>query len=184
MVMLGRQGAGKGTQCARLAEHFDVPHVSTGEMLRQAIDERTDLGRRARRSMDVGDLVPDDTMNEIVQHRLAREDVADGFILDGYPRTVGQAKALRTATEPRFVDVAVNIDVPVDDVIERLQARGRVDDTREAIGRRLELYEQETAPLIAWFTELGRFEQVDGLGDMDDVTERLVAAIDLHRVQA
>jgi adenylate kinase len=212
LIVLGRQGAGKGTQCVRLSRHYVVPHISTGDMLRAAVREGTEFGRRAKEFMDAGDLLPDDVIVGIIDERLEKDDTRTrGFILDGFPRTVSQADSLLSITEPRGIDLAVNLEVPVDVVLARLAARRvctdcganysvdeppkypwtcdicggevvqRADDTEEAIRRRLDLYERETSPLVAWFEERDLLEEVDGMGDPDEVTARLIRAIDRHR---
>ena len=180
LVILGRQGSGKGTQCARLVEELGPLHISTGDMLRSAVAEGTQLGRRAGALMDAGELVPDDLMIGIVAERLAKPDVAEhGFLLDGFPRTPAQAEALEAILADNGValDRAVNIDVPVGEVMQRMLARGRADDTEEAIQRRLDLYESSTAPLIAWFEDRGLLAVVDGLGSEDEVFGRLCDAV-------
>jgi len=180
LVILGRQGSGKGTQCARLVEELGPLHISTGDMLRSAVAEGTELGRRAGALMDAGELVPDDLMIGIVAERLAKPDVAEhGFLLDGFPRTPAQAEALEAILADNGValDRAVNIDVPVGEVMQRMLARGRADDTEEAIQRRLDLYESSTAPLIAWFEDRGLLAVVDGLGSEDEVFGRLCDAV-------
>ncbi len=212
MVMLGRQGAGKGTQCVRLSRHYVVPHISTGDMLRAAVREGTDLGRKAGELMAAGNLVPDDLMIGIVEDRLDRDDTTQrGYILDGFPRTVGQAEALAEITSPRPLDVVVDLDVAREVVLERLASRRvcgdcaanysvdkpprygwvcdncggdvvqRDDDTPAAIAKRLAEYEANTAPLIAWYRERGVLELIHGLGPADEVTERLFVAIDVRR---
>lgn len=181
LVILGRQGSGKGTQAARLVEAYRPIHVSTGDMLRAAVAAGTELGLQARALMGVGDLVGDDLINGIVSERLAQPDVAEnGFLLDGYPRTPDQAAAMEVflAEAGTPLDAAVNLDVPVDEVTARMVARGRADDTEEAIRRRLALYESETAPLLAWFADRGLLDVVDGLGDVDVVFGRLADVID------
>ena len=181
LVILGRQGSGKGTQAARLVETYSPIHVSTGDMLRAAVAAGTELGLQARALMGVGDLVGDDLINGIVSERLAQPDVAEnGFLLDGYPRTPDQAAAMEVflAEAGTPLDAAVNLDVPVDEVTARMLARGRADDTEEAIRRRLALYESETAPLLAWFADRGLLDVVDGLGDVDVVFGRLADVID------
>ena len=179
LIVLGRQGAGKGTQCLRLAERYDVPHISTGDMLRQAVEDQTPLGLEAKALMDAGDLVPDEVMEGIVAERLAQPDAVErGYLLDGFPRTVGQARALEAMTDDRFVDLALNLEVPEDVVMERMLSRGREDDTAEAIRRRLDLYEAETSPLLAWFDERDRLTTVDGVGTEDEVSARCFAAVD------
>lgn len=212
LVLLGRQGAGKGTQCTRLSRHYVVPHISTGDMLRIAVREGTEFGKRAKEIMDAGELVPDDVMVGIVDERLERDDTRRrGFILDGFPRTTNQAEELLRITSPRGIDMAINLDVPREVVLERLVARRvcedcganystevppkypwtcdvcggdviqRADDTPESINRRLDLYDRQTSPLIDWFEAKGLLETVDGLGHPDDVTARLVRAIDKRR---
>ena len=181
LVILGRQGSGKGTQAARLVEAYRPIHVSTGDMLRAAVAAGTELGLQARALMDAGDLVSDDLINGIVAERLAQPDVTEnGFLLDGYPRTPDQAAAMEVflAEAGTHLDAAVNLDVPVDEVTARMLARGRADDTEEAIRRRLALYESETAPLLAWFADRGLLEVVDGLGAVDVVFGRLADVID------
>ena len=181
LVILGRQGSGKGTQAAHLVEAYDTVHISTGDMLRAAVGAETELGLQARAVMDAGDLVGDDLINGIVSERLAQPDVAEnGFLLDGYPRTPDQAAAMEVflAEAGTPLDAAVNLDVPVDEVTARMVARGRADDTEEAIRRRLALYESETAPLLAWFADRGLLDVVDGLGDVDVVFGRLADVID------
>ena len=181
LVILGRQGSGKGTQSARLVDAYGIVHISTGDMLRAAVAAGTELGRRAGALMDAGDLVGDDLINGIVAERLAQPDVAEhGFLLDGYPRTPDQAAAMEgfLAEAGTTLDGAVNLDVSVDEVTARMLARGRADDTEEAIRRRLDLYEAETAPLLAWFADRGLLEVVDGMGDEDVVFGRLSTVID------
>jgi len=181
LVILGRQGSGKGTQAARLVEAYRPIHVSTGDMLRVAVAAGTELGLQARALMNAGDLVGDDLINGIVAERLAQPDVVEnGFLLDGYPRTPDQAAAMEVflAEAGTHLDAAVNLDVPVDEVTARMLARGRADDTEEAIRRRLALYESETAPLLAWFADRGLLDVVDGLGDVDVVFGRLADVID------
>jgi adenylate kinase len=180
LVILGRQGSGKGTQAARLVDAYGSVHISTGDMLRAAVNAGTELGLEASVVMDAGDLVGDDLINGIVAERLALDDVAaDGFLLDGYPRTPDQATALEDflAETGTPLDVALNLDVSVDEVTARMVARGRTDDTEEGIRRRLDLYESETAPLLAWFAERELLDVVDGLGDEDAVFDRLTSAI-------
>lgn len=205
LVIFGRQGAGKGTQSARLCEHFGAPHISTGDMLRAAVANGTPIGVEARSYMDSGRLVPDDVMMGVVEERLAESDVQEkGFLLDGFPRTVGQAQALSAFAT---IDVAVDLDVPEDVVIERISTRrvcsscGRIysteqpptrdwtcdtcggevvqrgDDTPEAVASRLAAYTTETTPTIGWYEQAGLLVHVDGLGTMDEVTTRLIDAI-------
>jgi adenylate kinase len=181
LVILGRQGSGKGTQAAHLVEAYGPVHISTGDMLRAAVAAGTELGLQAKALMDEGDLVGDGLINSIVAERLVESDVVErGFLLDGYPRTPDQATALEgfltEAGTP--LDVAVNLDVPVDEVTARMVTRGRADDTEEGIRRRLDLYESETAPLLAWFAEHDLLDVVDGLADEETVFDRLTSVID------
>jgi adenylate kinase len=212
LVMLGRQGAGKGTQCTRLSRHYVVPHISTGEMLRGAAKEGTELGRKAAEIMNEGGLVPDDIMIGIVEERLDQNDTTRrGYVLDGFPRTIPQAETLAQITAARPLDVVIDLDVPHKVVLHRLASRRvcadcganysvdkpprygwvcdncggeviqRADDTPEAIQKRLDLYERETAPLIAFYDDLKLLVEIDGLGPPDEVTARIVAAIDERR---
>lgn len=174
--MFGRQGAGKGTQCVVLAKHYGAPHISTGDMLRAAVAEGSAVGKRAKEIMDAGQLMPDDVMAGVVRERLQRGDVArGGFLLDGYPRTVPQAETLAEVTD---IDLAIDLDVPEDEVRARMLGRGRDDDTPEAIDERLALYARETVPTIEWYAARGLLERVDGLGRPEAITARLIAAVD------
>ena len=181
LVIFGRQGSGKGTQCAHIVERYGCVHISTGDMLRAAVEAQTELGLAAKEIMDSGGLVSDDIMNGIVAERLAEDDVVEGgFLLDGFPRTPVQAETLAGIVADAGASIAagINLDVPVEEVTARMMERGREDDTEEAIARRLALYEEQTAPLIAWFEEQGLLEVVDGLGTEDEVFERLQTVID------
>jgi len=181
LVILGRQGSGKGTQCARLMESFGPVHVSTGDMLRAAVATGTELGRQAEAIMDAGELVPDEVMNGIVAERLSADDVVErGVLLDGYPRTPAQAEALQEALESAGtqLDLALNLEVPIEEATRRMLDRARADDTEEAILRRLALYETETAPLVAWFEKRSLLITVDGLGSEDEVFQRLRRAVE------
>ena len=181
LVILGRQGSGKGTQCLRLSELYRTIHISTGDMLRAAVETQTELGKKAKIIMDAGDLVPDEIINGIVAERIEMNDVLEsGFILDGYPRTSAQAEALEgeLLSSGLSLDLAINLEVPVDEVTQRMLDRARADDTEEAIQRRLEIYENETAPLLEWFEERNNLIVVDGLGTEDVVFSRLQNVID------
>ena len=181
LVILGRQGSGKGTQCLRLSELYRTIHISTGDMLRAAVETQTELGNKAKIIMDAGDLVPDEIINGIVAERIEMNDVLEsGFILDGYPRTSAQAQALEgeLLSSGLSLDLAINLEVPVDEVTQRMLDRSRADDTEEAIQRRLEIYENETAPLLEWFEERNNLIVVAGLGTEDVVFSRLQNVID------
>ena len=181
LVILGRQGSGKGTQCARLMESFGPVHVSTGDMLRAAVATGTEFGRQAEAIMDAGELVSDEVMNGIVAERLSADDVVErGVLLDGYPRTPAQAEALQEALDSAgtHLDLALNLEVPIEEATRRMLDRARADDTEEAILRRLALYETETAPLVAWFEKRSLLITVDGLGSEDEVFQRLRRAVE------
>jgi len=184
LVILGRQGSGKGTQSLRISETYGCIHVSTGDMLRAAVADGTELGKAASVVMEAGGLVSDDIMNGIVAERLAKPDIAEnGVLLDGYPRTADQADNLKSvlADLAQPLTLALNLDVPVEEVTKRMVARGRSDDTEEAIRRRLALYEEQTAPLRAWFDSRGLLATVDGRGSEEEVFERLQEAIESAR---
>jgi adenylate kinase len=180
LVIFGRQGAGKGTQCARLVDRYGVVHISTGDMLRGAVAAGTELGRKAKAVMDAGELVGDDIINGIVEERLAEPDArSQGYVLDGYPRTTNQAEALlQIVGGPDGLDAVVDLDVPLDIVTARMKSRGREDDTDEAIARRLELYERETRPVLDFFAARDLLVVVDGVGSEDEVSGRLFAEVD------
>ena len=183
LVLLGPPGAGKGTQAARLAERFGVPAISTGDLFRANIKGGTPLGRTVQEYTSRGALVPDSVTNDMVRDRLAQADATDGFLLDGYPRNVAQVGELDAilADAGLTLDLAVEITADPDVVAERLLKRaeieGRDDDTEDVIRHRLDVYAAETAPIAHVYAERGLLVQVDGIGDVDAVTERLVAAI-------
>lgn len=182
LVIFGRQGAGKGTQCVRLVERYGIVHISTGDMLRGAVEAGTELGLKAKAVMDAGDLVGDDIINGIVRERLAEPDARQqGFVLDGYPRTIGQAEFLLGILGGAGLHAVINLDVPLDVVTERMKGRGRADDTDEVIARRLELYERETRPVLEWFDQRGLLVAVDGVGGEAEVADRLFGAVDAAR---
>lgn len=183
-VLLGPPGAGKGTQGARLAELQGVPTISTGDIFRANVKGNTDLGRKAQEYMSAGTLVPDEVTNAMVRDRLSQDDARDGFLLDGYPRNPEQAVELDMMLSDLGVelDAAIEITADIDEVTKRLLKRaeleGRSDDTEPVIRKRLEVYSTSTAPLTAYYQGHGLLVQVDGMGEMDDVTARLVAAVE------
>lgn len=180
MVILGRQGSGKGTQSLRICEAYGCIHVSTGDVLRSAVAQGTELGLQASKIMDAGGLVSDEIMNGIVAERFSHPDVSErGVLLDGFPRTVDQANALEGILMSLSLDLrlALNLEVPIEIVTQRMLDRRRPDDTPEAIRRRLELYETETAPLLDWFTSRDLLSTVDGVGAEDEVFARIDAAV-------
>lgn len=184
LVLFGPPGAGKGTQAARICDKLGVPAISTGDIFRSNIKGGTELGRRVVEYTSVGALVPDELTDELVRSRLAEPDAADGFLLDGYPRNLAQVEALDAmlADSGRALDVVVEITADADVVVERLlkraQIEGRVDDTEDVIRHRLDVYADQTAPLSGVYAERGLLVRVDGLGEIDEVTDRLLAAIE------
>lgn len=183
-LIVGPPGAGKGTQAARIADNYFVPWISTGDIFRANIKAGTQLGHRVSQLIEQGKLVPDDLTNEIVADRLRRDDVANGFLLDGYPRTVAQAHALDKVlqADARMIDVVVLLEVDTDEVVGRLlnraQIEGRVDDTEDVIRHRQAVYAEQTQPLIDLYETRGALVRIDGLGEVDEVTSRIFAAID------
>jgi adenylate kinase len=181
LVILGKQGAGKGTQGERLARHFSIQHLSTGQLFRDSAAVGVPAGLEAKAYMDRGELVPDEIVVDVVAERFSNPAAVEyGFVLDGFPRTENQAEELDRILGTDYpLDLVVDLDVPTDMAIERLLGRGREDDTRESIRRRLELYEQETKPLIDLYAKRGLLVQVDGTGDEDEVFKHLLDAIDV-----
>jgi adenylate kinase len=177
IVLLGPPGAGKGTQAAKLAEKLQIPHLSTGELFRDNISTGTKLGLEAKRYLDAGDLVPSELTNELVDDRLTKPDASDGFILDGYPRSVTQAEALHDMLERRgtHLDAVVEFRVAEDELFERLRARGRADDTDDVIRNRMNVYRDETAPLIEYYRS--ELKTVDAVGTVDEVFARTLQAL-------
>ncbi|BAZ66970.1 MAG: adenylate kinase [Pelatocladus maniniholoensis HA4357-MV3] len=179
LIFLGPPGAGKGTQAKTLANHCDIPHISTGDILRQALKDQTPLGIKAQNYMDRGELVPDQLVEEMVEERLAKPDTKSGWILDGFPRTVKQAAFLGKLLQKleQQGEKVVNLDVPDDIVVDRLLQRGRADDTEEVIRRRLEVYRSETAPLIDYYGDRHQLITVNGNQSLEEVTTDLKNAI-------
>ncbi len=179
VVVLGRQGSGKGTQCDLLQQRYDrVSHVSTGEMLRDAAASGTPVGRRAEALMTAGDLVPDDVVCDVVAERLGPLlRSGNTVLLDGFPRTPAQADALSEMVGADGLAGAVLLEVGNEDALERMLVRGRADDTAAGIARRLELYETQTAPLVDWFAVRGLLRRVDGTGAVAEVFDRLSDAV-------
>ena len=188
LVLLGAPGSGKGTQAARLKSELGVPHISTGDMLRAAVAAGTPLGLKAKAVMEAGQLVSDDILLGMLEERLANDDARAGFILDGYPRNIAQVQALDellTRLE-QPLDAVVQLDVPAEEIIGRVeirfQAEGRADDNPDTVRRRLAVYAEQTAPVADWYARHGMLKVVDGVGALDDVFARIVAALPKDRV--
>ncbi|MDZ8274947.1 adenylate kinase [Microbacterium aquimaris] len=184
LLIVGPQGSGKGTQGVRIAEAFGIPAISTGDMFRAAVEAGTDLGNQVKALIEAGNLVPDELTSAVVADRLAQEDAADGFLLDGYPRNLGQVADLDAFLEARGekIDAVIELNVPREESITRLtqraQEQGRTDDTEEVIANRLGIYERETAPILGVYRERGAVDTIDGVGSLDEITERIVAALE------
>lgn len=182
-LIVGPQGSGKGTQGVLVAEAFGVPQVATGDIFRSNVAGGTELGKRVQAIIEAGDLVPDELTSELVRDRLSQADAASGFVLDGYPRNRGQVEDLDAflASRGESLDAVIELSVPRVESIARLRQRaidqGRTDDTEEIISNRLAIYERETAPILDVYREHGLVEQVDGVGTLDEVTERIFAAL-------
>jgi len=183
LLLIGTPGAGKGTQAQRLSETFGIPAISTGDIFRHNVKNETELGKLAKAYMDRGEYVPDSLTNDLVRDRLSQADAADGFLLDGYPRTADQVAELDDilAEKSQHLDAVVMLSADVDEVVRRLLNRaieqGRADDTENVIRHRLEVYEEQTAPLISVYAARDLVITVDGLGEVADVTERIVDAL-------
>lgn len=181
LLIVGPPGAGKGTQAARIAERLGIPTISTGDIFRANIKNETELGLRVKAIVDNGDYVPDSLTNELVTDRLAQDDAAEGFLLDGYPRTPDQVAYLDEllASKGQQLDMVLQLVADEDEIVERLRKRaveqGRADDTEEAIRHRQEVYKRETAPVLDLFREQGLLVEVDGLGTVDEVSDRVWA---------
>jgi adenylate kinase len=175
--LLGPPGAGKGTQAQKLAEKLGIPQISTGELFRSNIENGTKLGLEAKRYLDAGDLVPSELTNQLVDDRLNDSDAASGFILDGYPRSLEQAKALHEMLERRGTDIdaVVEFRVSQDELLQRLKGRGRADDTDDVILNRMKVYRDETAPLLEYYS--GELKTVDAIGTVDEVFARALQAL-------
>ena len=181
LILMGPPGAGKGTQAIFVAEKLGIPHISTGDIFRANVGAGTPLGLEAKRFMDAGEYVPDDVTNAMVRDRLTHADCIPGFLLDGYPRTLDQVGELDSMLTSTPIEKVVELTVDVDEVVGRLVKRaleqGRADDNEDVIRRRLEVYAEQTAPLTTVYGQRGLLVQVDGMGEVADVTARLLAVL-------
>jgi len=184
LLIMGPPGAGKGTQATRISEHYAIPAISTGDMFRAMRTSTTPIARRIQAIMAEGGYVPDDTTIAVVADRLGQPDCASGFLLDGYPRTLQQVDALDTLLDQHAaaLNAVVSLRAGTDELVTRLLRRslvdGRSDDNESTVRRRLEVYREQTAPLLELFAARGLLVEVDGLGDIDKVTERVIGALD------
>jgi adenylate kinase len=211
LIIFGRQGAGKGTQSTRLARHYEIPHISTGDMLRAAAATGSDFGNRVKAIMDAGQLVSDEVMEGVVRERLAADDAQVGFLLDGYPRTPAQAEFIQALLAPEGVTMAIDLDVPEEVVLDRITNRRvcsscgttyasgdpsadsgtcercggtvaqRADDQPDSVRKRLATYNEQTAPLLEWFATRDLLVTVAGIGDPDQIAATLIERIDGRR---
>lgn len=183
LLLIGAPGAGKGTQAEKLAEAFQIPAISTGDIFRHNVKNETELGKQAKAFMDRGEYVPDSLTNDLVRDRLSHADAIEGFLLDGYPRTADQVVELDDilGEQGNKLDVVVQLTADTDEVVRRLLNRaieqGRADDTEDVIRRRLEVYEEQTAPLTETYAARGLVVMIDGLGEVAEVTGRILDAL-------
>ncbi len=181
IIIFGPPGAGKGTQAQKVAEHFGIIHLSTGKMFRDAINDGTELGKIVKSIIDEGQLVPDQTVVDLVEETIANEEYNNGYIIDGFPRTVEQAVAFDNLLERRneTIDAFISIHAPDEELIQRLLNRGegRSDDTEEKIKTRLKVYKKETAPVMDYYQQAGMFRSVDGTGTIDEIFQRILSAL-------
>jgi adenylate kinase len=183
LILFGPPGAGKGTQATAISEELSVPHIATGDILRDNVRNETELGVRAKQYMDQGDLVPDEVVIGMINERISRDDAAEGFLLDGYPRTVAQAEALDAAlaADGKAIDAVIRLLVDDNELVSRLLRRaeeqGRSDDTREVIENRLAVYRNQTEPLVGFYRDRGLLRDVDGRGSVPEVRERILDAV-------
>ena len=190
IIMLGAPGAGKGTQAKKIAEKYQIPHISTGDIFRANIKNGTELGKKAKTYMDQGLLVPDELVVDLVADRVVKEDCKNGYVLDGFPRTIPQAEALDAALAKmgEKVDYAINVDVPDENIIRRMGGRRactgcgaelilRDDDKPETVKKRLDVYHEQTQPLIDYYSKAGILKNVDGTVDMEEVFQAIVGIL-------
>ena len=186
IVLLGAPGSGKGTQAALLHKRLQLPHISTGVLLREAVKNATPLGLQAREILDRGDLVPDAVMLDLIEERLGQDDVAAGFLLDGYPRNISQAEALEALLErlDQPVDEAIQIDVDPEQIVARILKRaaeeGRSDDSEEVFRNRMQVYEEHTAPVADFYAQQGKLTRILGEGTVEDVQNTILGVLEMN----
>lgn len=177
LLFIGPPGAGKGTQALRVAEKLDIPHISTGEMFRHHVSSGTDFGKQVDEIMKSGGYVPDEITVAMLKGRLEMDDASKGFILDGFPRTAPQVMALDELIGTDGLDAVIVFNVDEEALVERLVARGRADDTEETIRARFGIYQDQTAPLLDIYNDRGLVINIDGVGDVNEVTDRIMTAL-------
>ncbi|MES1926069.1 adenylate kinase [Salinisphaera sp. T31B1] len=179
IVLLGAPGSGKGTQSEKLVAEYGVPQISTGDLLRSAVSKQTELGQKAKAAMDAGELVSDDIVVGMIRERLNEPDAENGFILDGFPRSLSQAEALDGLLNEldRPLQGVIHIKVDNEEIVQRLMARGRADDNEETIRNRLKVFQEQTQPLVSYYEDKGLLSAVAGVGDIDEIYARIKAAL-------
>jgi adenylate kinase len=179
LILLGTPGVGKGTQALVLSQRLQILHISTGELLRVEMEKKTPVGLKVEKAMNAGELVPDEIIIDMLEKRLLEQDSSKGFVLDGFPRNLNQANYLASSLGRLHtpLDMVINIEVPNETVLERLLQRNRTDDAPETIKHRLEIYKQETAPLIDYYRQIGLLLQIDGDASQDEVTNRILVCL-------
>jgi adenylate kinase len=190
ILLLGPQGSGKGTQAKRISAEYEIPHVATGDMLREAVAAGTEVGRQAKPLLERGDLVPDDLMISLIRERLSRDDTGEGFVLDGFPRTMAQAEALDSMLREIARELTVVFELQLSDeaciarLLHRAQVEGRSDDTPDVVRRRLELYHRETEPVIEHYRATGNLVGIHAERSIPEVFREIQAALDHLSVRA
>lgn len=177
LVFLGAPGVGKGTQAVRVSQALGAPHISTGDLFRQNMADGTPLGRQVREIVEGGGLVPDEITTQLVSERLAAPDARAGFILDGFPRTLGQARALDEMLGEEGLRAVVTLEAPAAELVRRMLDRGRADDTEASIRRRLEVYAASTEPLLDYYRARGLLVEASGMGGVEEITARILAGL-------